>query len=129
MMTSACLFASSTSASLTRSDSAQTWPLEGWVGEAMHFSPPFDCICALTECLVAPCPGCVNQGIICLRKQQLSRVCAWAPPCRRSQGAAKTCLIDNREEKGFSKACKDELDAMIESRVNDFRFDARLKRT
>lgn len=44
-------------------------------------------------------------------------------------GAArvKDCLEANRNEEGFSQPCREEIDAMIERRVRDFRLDARLR--
>lgn len=37
----------------------------------------------------------------------------------------KDCLEDHREE--LSSSCKDEVDAMVERRVRDFRLDSRLR--
>lgn len=44
-------------------------------------------------------------------------------------GAArvKDCLEANRHKPTFSKACKEEVDGMIERRVRDFRLDSRLR--
>ena len=39
----------------------------------------------------------------------------------------KDCLEDNRNKDSFSADCKEEVDAMIERRVRDFRLDSRLR--
>lgn len=39
----------------------------------------------------------------------------------------KSCLEEHKGEEGFSKACRLEIDAMVERRVSDFRLDSRLQ--
>ncbi|WIA10935.1 hypothetical protein OEZ85_011100 [Tetradesmus obliquus] len=51
--------------------------------------------------------------------------CPHVPP---GNARARDCLVAARNEEGFSSACRDELEAMIEARVRDFRIDARLRR-
>eukprot|EP00878_Enallax_costatus_P020866 GHUV01022075.1.p1 GENE.GHUV01022075.1~~GHUV01022075.1.p1 ORF type:complete len:715 (+),score=210.45 GHUV01022075.1:1362-3506(+) len=42
--------------------------------------------------------------------------------------AARDCLVAYRNDPTFTPACRDELDAMIEARVRDFRIDSRLRK-
>lgn len=41
----------------------------------------------------------------------------------------KDCLELHRKDEGFSADCREEVDAMIEQRVRDFRLDSRLRTT
>ncbi len=41
----------------------------------------------------------------------------------------KDCLEAHRHDDAFSDECRTEVDAMIESRVRDFRLDSRLRTT
>lgn len=50
--------------------------------------------------------------------------CADVPP---GNARAKECLEDNREQPGFSPACKMEVEKMMESRAADFRLDPKLR--
>nr|QOL01068.1 putative extracellular protein CSOL_002 [Pseudococcomyxa simplex] len=50
--------------------------------------------------------------------------CADVPP---GNARAKECLEDNREQPGFSPACKLEVEKMMESRAADFRLDPKLR--
>ncbi len=40
----------------------------------------------------------------------------------------KDCLVEHRTDAGFSAACKEEVDQMVERRVRDFQLDTRLAR-
>ncbi len=40
---------------------------------------------------------------------------------------AKECLEDNREQAGFTPACKEEVEKMMSSRAADFRLDPKLR--
>eukprot|EP00879_Flechtneria_rotunda_P002629 GHRR01002831.1.p1 GENE.GHRR01002831.1~~GHRR01002831.1.p1 ORF type:complete len:772 (+),score=213.92 GHRR01002831.1:193-2316(+) len=53
------------------------------------------------------------------------RFCSDVEP---GHAAARDCLVENRNEKGFTQACRDELEAMLEARVRDFRIDSRLRK-
>eukprot|EP00882_Tetradesmus_deserticola_P009845 GHRQ01010403.1.p1 GENE.GHRQ01010403.1~~GHRQ01010403.1.p1 ORF type:complete len:576 (+),score=223.19 GHRQ01010403.1:287-2014(+) len=52
----------------------------------------------------------------------------FCPDVAPGSSRARDCLVSARHEDGFSPACRDELEAMIEARVHDFRIDARLRR-
>ncbi|KAF8068300.1 hypothetical protein HT031_001987 [Scenedesmus sp. PABB004] len=53
------------------------------------------------------------------------RFCADVQP---GNAAARDCLVEHRNDRAFTPACRDELEGMIEARVRDFRIDSRLRR-
>jgi len=54
---------------------------------------------------------------------------AYVPISCCGQGAALDCLINARNEADFTQTCRVELEGLLERRVQDFRMDARLRRT
>ncbi|GFR46876.1 hypothetical protein Agub_g8517 [Astrephomene gubernaculifera] len=60
----------------------------------------------------------------CIREKR--KFCAEVQP---GSARVKDCLEAHRDDDGFGKECREEVDKMIEQRVRDFRLDSRLKRT
>lgn len=52
------------------------------------------------------------------------KFCQDIPP---GGAAVKECLEEHRNDDGFSESCKEEVDAMVERRVRDFRLDSKLR--
>lgn len=52
----------------------------------------------------------------------------FCPDVEPGRSEAIDCLIEHKEDDGFSKECRAEIDGMIERRVRDFRVDSRLRR-
>ncbi|KAG2445817.1 hypothetical protein HXX76_000421 [Chlamydomonas incerta] len=60
----------------------------------------------------------------CIREKR--KFCGEVAP---GSARVKDCLESHRHDDGFSDECRTEVDAMIESRVRDFRLDSRLRTT
>jgi Golgi apparatus protein 1 len=50
--------------------------------------------------------------------------CSDVPP---GNARAKECLEDNRQQPGFTPACKEQVEKMMAARAADFRLDPKLR--
>ena len=59
--------------------------------------------------------------------QKVAACAAVLRGCAARQRAREECLEANREQPGFSAACKTEVEKMMETRASDFRLDPKLR--